>query len=179
MEKEMIKKAVREAEDSLKQKQYEEVKKIVVKTLEKERKLEKEIADAKQEVKELEEQKKILKMDIDDLKEGRLDRIAERQEKDEKARKVSVVLIIKEKETIVERPMSPWYWPYVIVWEKPTYPSYPITVYGGSSSGAYIDSLGNQVTYTCSSNFPTITSSVAKDATIGAYEVNGSIVNLR
>lgn len=185
MDKELVKKAVREAEDSLKDKQIEEVKRIVIKTLEKEKNLEKEIVGAKEKVKELEEEKKILKMDIDDLKEGRLDRIAERQEKDEKARKVSVVLIIKEKETIVERPYSPWYWPYVIIWEKPHIPVYPQwTVYGGgtlcvdsySSSGT--DSLGNS--WSCAStSLPTINCSVAKNATIGAYDINGTIINLR
>ena len=51
MDKELVKQAVKEAEDSLKQKQVDEVKKIVLKTLEKEKDIEKEIAEAKDKVK--------------------------------------------------------------------------------------------------------------------------------
>ena len=179
MNKEAIQKAFKEAEDSLQQKQVDEVKKIVLRTLEKEKALEKEIADAKRDVKDLEEKKKILKMDIDDLKEGRLDRITERQEKDEKARSVSVVLIIKEKETIVERPYTPWYWPYVIIWEKPAFPYPTVTIQGGTQENYCYTSSGNTAAYSYASSCPTINCSVAKNSAIGAYEVDGTIVNLR
>ena len=53
MEKELIKKAVNEAEESLKDKQIQEVKKIVLKTLEKIDSLDKQISSEKSKLKEL------------------------------------------------------------------------------------------------------------------------------
>jgi len=182
MTSEMVKKAVEEAEDSLKEKQIQEVKQIVLKTLEKINKVEKDISKAKDRVKELEDQRKILRMDLDDMKEGRLDRIAERQEKDEEAKKVSVVIIIKEKETIIERDRSPWYFPYAITWQE-----YQPKVFGNQFQGAGDDihycGSGSNVTglaLGCSAlTTVPINCSVAKFSTIGTYVVDGSIVNLR
>ena len=87
-EKDIAKKAFAELEEEKTNKQVAEVKKIVTRTLEK-------LDGVKKEIKKLQDEEKVLKMDIDDLKEGRLDRISERQEKDPEAKKVSVVVIIK------------------------------------------------------------------------------------
>ena len=84
-DKEIVKAAFAAAQDEAREKQIGEVKKIVTKTLEK-------LDTVKKEIKEKQEEERILKMDIDDLKDGRLDRIAERQDKDPEAKKVSVVL---------------------------------------------------------------------------------------
>lgn len=162
MKKEIVKKGFDEAQNSLREKQVEEVKKIVLKTLEKIDTLKKNKKEKQVEVKEIDEQIKILESDIEDLKVGRIDRIVERQEKDEKAREVSVVVIIKEKEVIRE----PWFQPYIVVekWHQP-----------------YVDpNITWCVTNTnvpCDNN--TINCSVAKFGTIGTYDVNGTIVNLR
>lgn len=178
----MIKKAVSEAEDSLKDKQIQEVKQIVLRTLEKIQNLDKDIDRAKVNVKDLEEQKKILRMDLDDMKEGRLDRIAERQEKDEKAKDVSVVIIIKEKEVIHDR--SPWYWPYQVVWQTPYVPTISPNViqYADGNSGVYSSFAGttNGLAYKGESyTSPAINCSVTKFSTIGTYDVAGNIINLR
>ncbi len=169
MEQELVKQAAREAENSLREKQVEEVKKIVLKTLEKLDALKRDRESAQDRVKDIDEKIKLLKMDIEDLKDGRLDRMAERQEKDPEAKGVSVIVIIKEK--VVEREVSPWYWPYRFYWANPPMPEPATTwcVYTASSSP--------DVTYT--GNTGLLTCSSSKWATAGAYEVNGDIINLR
>jgi regulator of replication initiation timing len=176
MEEKLVKEAFESAEKELRDKRIVEVKAIVLKTLEK-------LSDVEKIIKEKQEEKKILKMDIDDLKEGRLDRIAERQTIDEKAKKVSVVVIIKEKETI--REVSPWYYPYQVIWQVPYVPTYynnTVKLCGGNNTLLLntASEINSSNTYG-SSNFTstTINCSVAKDATIGAYDINGHIVNLR
>ena len=111
MTEKLVKEGYELSEKELRDKQVTEVKKIALKTLEK-------IDDITKKRDKLSEEIKILKMDIDDLKEGRLDRIAERQEKDEEAKKISVVVIIKE---VVREVVNPWYWPYRVVWQYPVY----------------------------------------------------------
>lgn len=191
-DKEIVKKAFEQAEQDARDKQVAEVKKIVTKTLEK-------LDAVKKELKAKHEEERLLKMDIDDLKEGRLDRIAERQDKDPEAKKVSVVLIIKEKEVIREVP-SPWYFPYQVIWQIPYVPTYYGPVYttntidchSGSTnlmSTCISGSIGNASNCTLSdgSNFQatvtgvpmSITCSVAKSATVGAYTVGDHIVHLR
>ena len=189
-EKEMVKEAYAAAEKERREKQVAEVKKIVTKTLEK-------LDSVKKEIKEKQEEERILKMDIDDLKEGRLDRISERQEKDPEAKKISVVLIIKEKEIIREVP-APWYFPYQVIWQVPYVPTYSTnTVYLGSAGSSIVGTAqsgnitdaaigssnctlsdGTQLNATVTS-YPTINCSVAKFATVGSYDVNGHIINLR
>lgn len=178
-EKELVKTAFKEAEDSLRDKQKEEVKKIVKKTLEK-------LDSIKKEIKELREQEKLLELDIDDLKEGKLDRIVERQETDPKAKAVSVVIIIKEKETIREVPAPYWYWPYTVYWQdKPAtnYPKWSSTNIVPGTEVRYASScqLSNGSVFSATADVPmaTINCSVAKDYTPGCYVVNGTAVNLR
>jgi len=174
MEKSLVKKAVEEAEKDLQEKQKKEVKLIVLKTLEKINSLNNDRKKAKDTVKELDAKIKLLKMDIEDLKEGRLDRIAERQEKDDEAKKVSVVIIIKEKEVIREYPY--WHWPYRITWidPQPICPStWTWTVDKDNTSGTIYQ------TYDGCYYTNQITSSVAKWSTKGSYEVDGNVVNLR
>ena len=187
-EKDIAKKAFAELEEEKTNKQVAEVKKIVTRTLEK-------LDGVKKEIKKLQDEEKVLKMDIDDLKEGRLDRISERQEKDPEAKKVSVVVIIKEKEVV--REVSPWYWPYQVIWQyvpPPPYHPQPTIVYdslntldGSSNLSFTTNSAGwsgsgtvgiNNTTTTLSCG-DTINCSVAKNGTIGTYDVNGHIVHLR
>jgi len=132
MDSKEIKKVVQQTEKELKEedkeKQIKKVKEIVKRTLE-------AIEKTKSEKSVVDKRLKYLKMDLDDLKEGRLDRIEERQVKDPEAKKTSVIVIIKEKEVIREREVpypvypSPWYWPYNITWQYP----YWWTNTGGSS----------------------------------------------
>jgi len=156
MDKKLAKRGYELAQKELKEKQVEEVKKMVLKTLEK-------LEELKKQKKDIEKKIKILKMDLDDLKEGRLDRIAERQGKDKEAKDTSVVIIIKEKEVIKE---NPWYWPYKIIWQYDYTPTY----WTSSSDNTSI----TYTSYSC-----TITPSVAKYAAIGTYEVGDKIIHFR
>lgn len=167
MTKDIVQEGYELAEKETREKQVREVKEIVTKTLEKLDKVQKEIE-------KLREEERILKLDITDLKEGKIDRIVERQEKDPKAKEVSVVVIIKEKEVV--REVSPWYWPYRVIWQEPYRPAWPLPVTYCSGT------VGNEllgVTTFASSEVPTINSSVAKDAAIGAYDIHGHVVHLR
>lgn len=184
MKQDIVKQGVQLAQDELREKSVQEVKKIVLKTLEKLKELETDKH-------KLDKQIKVLKMDIEDLKEGKLDRIVERQEKDEEAKKTSVVIIIKEKEVIREVERSPWYWPYRIMWQPQYVPHQPI-VFGGTTienmhycggDNAYTLTTGatsNGMTgLAMSGSWSTINCSVAKDAVVGAYNVGTEVVNLR
>lgn len=174
----IVKKAFAEAEKEAVNKQVAEVKKIVQKTLEK-------LEDTRKKMTELRETERLLKLDIDDLKAGKLNLIAERQEKDQKAKETSVVVIIKE--TVVERDYGPWYWPYRVVW--PGYvPPYvqPIVRYANNTqfSGLSLTSAVGAITDNNApietvNNFGLITCSVAKDAAIGHYDVADRSIDLR
>jgi len=154
MTKDIVKEGYELAEKELKERQIQEVKKIVTCTLEKIHNLEKARVD-------LTEKIKIIKKDLDDLKLGKLDLIAERQEKDEKAKEVSVVVIIKEKEII--RETSPWYIPYRIEWPSPSFPLPQPVVWCGT--GSIITSNTSNTT----GNFCYINNSIAKQASVGTY----------
>lgn len=172
-DKEIAKKAWDLATKESEEKQVQEIKKIVQETL-------KKLDTVKSQIKELQDEKKILELDIDDLKEGRLDRIEERQEKDPKAKKVSVVVIIKEKEMIRET-VNPWFIPYHTIWQTEyTSPTrYDNAVFCstalpiGSGASLELSSVKN------AEGWGTINCSVAKNAAAGAYDVGGHIVNLR
>lgn len=171
MNAEIVKKAVELAENELKEQKIQEAKKIVLKTLEKLSKIEKDI-------RKLQEEKRLLKMDIDDMKEGHLDRIAERQEKDEKAKEASVVVIIKEK--VVER-VSPWHWPYIIQW-KPAYVDTKPVWYTNTGNSAVSNLIADANNYTKldTHEFVKLDNSIVKCATIGAYTLeDNSVVHLR
>ena len=102
-EKELVKKVFDDIELVNKEKQIAELKIIVQKTLEK--------IKTKESLKEqLEKEIKILKQDIDNLKSGRLDILAERQEKDKEAKRVSIIIIKKIVEKQVPFP-QPYYVP--------------------------------------------------------------------
>ncbi len=156
MEKKDVQKGFELAEKELNEKRVQEVKEIVKKTLEK-------LELAKQKKQTIEDEIKYLKMDIDDLRAGRLDLIEERQLKDPKAKKISVVIIVKEREVVIrerEVPVYPWVQPYVIQWN---YTSAPDNTY-------YCD---------CSDATVTLNGNVAKYNTIGTYTVFGKPVTLR
>ena len=118
----LAEKEIEEQKKKEHEKQVAEVKEIVKKTL-------LELENLKEQESSVKEKIKILKLDLDDLKAGKLERIKERQDKDPLAKKVSII-IIKEKETIREKEVpSPWYQPYTITWNTNTYPLDGNTVY--------------------------------------------------
>lgn len=170
--KEITKQAFELAEKEARERKVAEVKAIVTETL-------KKLEQVRQEIKEKQEEERILKLDIEDLKNGKLDLIAERQAKDLKAKEVSVVLIIKEKEVIREVPV--YYWPYHIYWQIPV-PVYvqPVFTVTQPWCGATSNAIGGTLTSNTVGSFSNVIDcSVAKDATIGAYSINGHIVHLR
>ena len=182
MEKKDIKKAYSDAEKELRDKQIEEVKHIVKATLEK-------IGSLKDRKKEIESEMKILRMDLDDLKEGRLDRIEERQKKDKKAEETSVVKIVKEIEH--HHHYDRWYEPYKIYWynqpsitlgiDTNTFTDDYIT-YGGAAVGGNFTGSGGNVVYTnatCDTEWMTINCSIAKNNAIGSYSVGDNVINFR
>jgi len=125
-EQEIIKKAYDEAENSLNEERTKEIKKVILATL-------KRIEEIDTQIKELQEEKKILKADVEDFKVGRLDRIEERQKANPKAKQVSVVKI--EREIHHHHYDRWWQEPYRITWIKMA-PCYPNEVWCGSTCDA-------------------------------------------
>jgi hypothetical protein len=171
-DKDIAKTAFELAEKEAREQKISTVKAIVIETL-------KKLDDIRKQIKDLQEKERILKLDIEDLKAGKLDLIAERQEKDQKAKEVSVVVIVKEKEII--REVSPWYWPYYIHWQIPV-PSYPLPIVW-CGNGNTIPTLSNSnsgiLGLATSGYSDFIDCSVAKDAVPGTYNVCEHTVHLR
>jgi len=141
----------------------EAVKEIVQHTLEKIDELDKEIKDR-------EESKKILKLDLEDLRNGKLDLIEERQKKDSKAAKVSLV-IIKEVIRDTYYPQPIWIRPYDITWN-------PNTIWCGSG-GNSLNAFSSTTQSTTLSNGGTFTCSVVKDNASGCYNIGTKVINFR
>ncbi len=169
------KKAFESAENDLKKEEGEQLKEVIKATLEKLKEKQGERAGLDKEI-------KLLKRDIDDFKAGRLDRIAERQEKDDLAREVSVFKIVKKEVNEVHHHHhhhDRWYWPYQITWKDEWYPRRTewTTVTDGPSIGYLTSSNGS--TGLGMSNAFAVNCSVAKDFTSGAYNIsNGDVVHL-
>jgi hypothetical protein len=161
-EKELNKKAYKLAEEELEQEKIERVKEVVRATLER-------LEILKKRKKEIEGEMKILRMDLDDLREGHLDRIEERQKKDEKAKEISVVKVI---EKVVEREVKPpyWYKHYTLQW-----PTDPYIVYCGNQT------VSSDSAYTVGSTFNScvVSNSFAKNNVPGAYEIGDKIIHFR
>lgn len=164
-DKEIAKAAFDQLDKENRDNKIKEVKAIVQATLDKREKLKKQIQD-------LQKEKKILDSDLEDLRNGRLDLIAERQEKNPEAAKVSVVIIVKEKEIVREVPV--YYWPYHITWQMPTYPSNVFL--SGLSIASNSTGMNNSLTI---GNSYTLTSNVVKSNYAGTYTVNNDVIDLR
>ena len=168
MEKKDIKKAYESAENELKEKQISKVKEFVKRTLEKLEILKKDEGEIKEKI-------RVLKLDLDDLKEGRLDRIEERQKKDKNSEKVSVARIIKKEVIEHHYHSSPWYVPYIIEWNIPVITTTP-NVYCDATSTNFCLTSSATSSYT---NGITVTNSVAKDSCAGTYLIGDHIVHFR
>lgn len=195
MTKDLVKKAYQVAEQELESKQIEKIKNVVKDTLIKIKDIDEAIDELKNNIKQREEEKKILKLDIDDLKEGRLDRIEERQKTDDKCKKISVIIVKKE---VHHHHYDWWHQPYTIQY-VPYYPTStpqtwcfgnttlavsPIS-YSGSSGGLVSTTDGSA--YIKGGSFPdntldavfTVNASVAKNNVIGTYSIGDKTVHLR
>ena len=171
MDKEKAKKAAELAEKELKQeeeqKQVDLIKRAIKQTLEAIKQKEKDRTKLNKEI-------KTLKQDIDNIRAGRLDLIAERQEKDDEAKKTSIIEVIKEKEIHHHHHYDRWYEPYRITWNP--------YLYDGSTADStcyHTTTLtdSNDLSLTTATNF--VNCSIAKDASAGTYELaNGDCVTL-
>lgn len=83
MSQDINKKAFKQAEKELLEKRVQEVKDLILKTLEK-------IEQKKKEKARLEEELRVLKLDIEDLRNGKFEKIVERQQKSKVAERVSI-----------------------------------------------------------------------------------------
>jgi predicted nuclease with TOPRIM domain len=83
---EINKEAYKQAEKELLEKRVNEVKGLILETLEK-------IERKKKEKARIEEELRVLKLDIEDMKNGKFDKIEERIEKSKVARGVSIVVV--------------------------------------------------------------------------------------
>lgn len=136
MEKEIIK-AYDFAEKEIKKEKDEQlknkIKSIVKETLEK-------IEEIEKKEKELAEEKKILKQDIDNLKSGRLDLIEERQNKNPKAKDISTFRVKTKK---IEYPPNNSIYSITATSSSPTI-LVASSDYAGFSTTGYVSA-----TYTC------------------------------
>jgi hypothetical protein len=169
MEKEIIKKAFESAEKEAQEKQVEFVKKIVQKYLEK-------IDSLSKKKEEVDEEIRLLKKDLDDLKAGRLDKIEERQKVDDKAREVALIIIHKIDREYV--PLAPWRSPYEIVWNNSnvTYLTGPATFDAVSTGTPYTTTTGCMSSGVGDCTY-TVTGITVSNFTSGAYRIGGKIIN--
>lgn len=166
MNAEKAKKAVELAEKELRQeeeaKQIKLIKEVIKRTLESIKSKEKERNKLNKEI-------KTLKQDIDNIRAGRLDLIAERQEKDEEAKRTSIIEVVKEIHHHHYR--DRWYEPYKITYKWGYNP--PLDYMGSVTCEA--GTLPNTV----SGSFYTLTNDTAKNAVAGTYKLdNGDCVTL-
>jgi len=154
-EKELLKEKERE--------QIETIKKVIKATFEK-------IETKEGERKKLDKEIRTLKQDIDNIRAGRLDLIAERQEKDEDAKRTSIIIIekVKEEHHHYHYHYDRWYEPWKITLKYPEYSGiiWNSNNLSGNSVYGYDDRIYNT----------TITNSVAKMASLGSYVLNSGTV---
>ena len=172
MTKEQTKKALDMAKKEVQEEAIKALKEVIKTTIKKRESL---ITRKK----DLLEKISILDKDLADLKEGRLDRIEDRQKKDPFAKSISVVGIERRVEEhhhhhryIDDR----WYWPYQVTWQ------YPVCTPGTGQflSTQYTSTTG--VTDATYGNFCAsfeINNSIAKDNAQGAYDIYGNGQNVK
>lgn len=161
MTKELIKKAFDAAEKEHQEKEIQKIKKIVQIMLEK-------IQSKSEQKEKLDEEIRLLKKDLDDLKAGRLDKIKERQDVDEKARDISIIIIKEIKEEYI--PYRPWYSPWTVTLKYPSW----------YTNGNTQTSTGTGNMYYCNSSdcSLTATGNTISNFVGGSYNINGKIINL-
>lgn len=151
------KEAFQSAEQEIEEKSIAQLKETVKQILQKKK-------DLEEERDELDEEIKLLKQDIDDFKAGRLDKVKERHECDERAQDVFPLTINIIRQEIVTKP---WTWTYEIqprvVFNTPHWIGGNITTTAGA--------LGSTNTMYLSGN-------TAQTFTAGSYNLNSGIVNL-
>lgn len=154
--KELIQQGVAEAEKEAQEKEIAHIKEITKRYLS-------DIQEYKTKEESIKEKRKILEAELTDLKNGRLDKIKERQETDERCREVSPIIIVAINNNY---PLKPWLNEYYINWRLPENTAYTIG-----------ETLLGLNTTTCSSN-AVLTGSACQIIATGAYNIGGEIINL-
>ena len=163
-QQQMVADAIKELSKEKQEAEIKKIKDIVQRYLEK-------IDTKKKEVKESQEELRALEKDLDDLKDGRLDKIEERQGKDVVHDRVKIIEVHRIETQYI--PMQPWRSP----WEITYY--YPTGTYC-FSTGSTTLGLGS-VTTTTSGNClgATQTTGVTfQNFASGNYQVGGNSINL-
>lgn len=179
MSKDIIKKAFADAEKERQEQEVSKIKSIVKAHLEK-------IETKSKEHKKLGEEISLLKKDLDDMKAGRLDRIEERHEVDERAKEVRIIIVKKVEHEYI--PMQPWRSPWTIEWATSPY-FYPgsgtLTTY--ASPSVTLTNTGSSLTYLTSGTAAVNTNAVYCSTTgnnvanfvSGTYDLSdGKIITL-
>jgi len=162
--KRLVELAEKELKENKERKQVELIKEAIKQTLEK-------IEEKTNAKKELEKEIKILKLDIDNIRAGKLDLIEERQKKDERAKNTSVIIIERE---VVEVP-CPYSWP------KPWYEPYriyinPYYVWKGAIKPGNISYGIDDTTSFQNDSYQMINCSIAKNASAGTYKLESGTI---
>lgn len=151
-DKEMVELAENELTEEENRKKKDLIKRVIKQTLTK-------IEEKTKKRNELNNEIKVLKQDIDNIKKGRLDLIAERQEIDLKAKDVSVIEVIKE---VHHHYHNYWYEPYGIT----------IKEYDYDFGWNCVNCESNTFSFEANN-------STAKFASVGTYELsNGKCITI-
>ena len=155
MDQKIIKQALSEAEKEAQQEKIDRVKEIVKAHLEK-------IENCKDKESAIREERKIYENDLEDIKQGRLDKIMERQNKSEKARNISIIIVRPVERSYM--PLCPWRSQWVIDWNYPIKPS---------STFNYTLISDNTDKHFCSYD-----GIAFQNFAGGTYDINSKIINL-
>ena len=155
-----------ELQEEEEQKQIDLIKKAIKQTLESIKQKEKDRDKLNKEI-------KTLKQDIDNIRAGRLDLIAERQEKDNEAKRTSVIEVVKE---VHYHHYDRWYEPYRITWNPYWNQVYCDSITADIPSSGTWTGYGTTFTVT---DAAVINCSLAKDYSVGTYQLdNGDCITL-
>jgi len=172
MEKD-AKKAFELAQQEVQEKSIENLKNIIKRLLEK-------LKDKQDKKNDLEEEIKLIKDDIEDFKKGRLDKIKERHDKDDRANDVSpihITIINDNSRTIY--PTQPWRWNYDVIWNyNPNYGGYTTTPLS-SNNLTYLSASGTGLNYQAQATnavYCAVSGSTAMNFTSGTYELGDGTI---
>lgn len=174
--KEILKKAYDSAQNEIEEKQLVHYKQIIKNLLEKKKKLDEDKSSIESKI-------KIIKQDIDDFKEGRLDLIKERHETSTEPDKVAPIkIVIINDNTRITYPTQPWRWNYTVGWGS-QWSSDVIMTTSSSASLNPIAGITNAI-YTCDAGTVGGGNGLSGQAyatfASGTYDVgNGDFINLK
>jgi len=170
---ELIKQGIAEAEKEAQEKEIAFIKGVAKRYLE-------DIQSYKTKEEETKAKRKILESELADLKSGRLDKIKERQDKDEKCRDISPIIVIVVNNNY---PLKPWLNEYSINWRN-NIPSLSYTELSSLDNTRYRtttsstnNSMNTFYANTLGDGF-LLKGTTCQAMATGAYDIMGKIINL-